>query len=35
MIQEKLDTLAKEMRALRQRAECVDLYHYQMEKFNN
>ncbi len=35
VIQEMLDTLAEEMRAWRQRAERADLYHYQMEEFNN
>ncbi len=35
MIQDELDALAKEMRALKQRVELADLYHYQMEEFDN
>jgi hypothetical protein len=30
-----LDSLEKEMRALRQRAEFVDLYHHWIEEFDN
>jgi hypothetical protein len=30
-----LDALAKEMRALKYRAELVDLHHYHMEEFDN
>jgi hypothetical protein len=35
VVQEKLDMLAKEMRVLRKRVELVDLYHFQMEEFDN
>jgi hypothetical protein len=35
IIQEELDSLVKEMKALRQRVEFIDLYHHQMEEFNN
>lgn len=35
MIQEELDALAKELRALKQRAKFANLYHYQMEEFGN
>jgi hypothetical protein len=35
MIQDELDALPEEMRALKQKAEFVDLYHYQMEEFDN
>jgi hypothetical protein len=34
-IKKELDSLEKEMRALRQRAELVDLYHHWMEEFDN
>lgn len=34
-IKEELDSLEKEMKALRQRAELVDLYHHQIEEFDN
>jgi hypothetical protein len=35
VIQEELDALAKELRALKQRAKFANLYHYQMEEFGN
>jgi hypothetical protein len=35
VIQEELDLLTKEMRALKQRVKLIDLYHHWMEEFNN
>jgi hypothetical protein len=35
VIQEELDALAKEMKALRQSVELANLYHYHMEEFDN
>ncbi len=35
MVEEELDMLAKEMKVLRQRVKLADLYHYQIEEFNN
>ncbi len=32
---EELDSLDKEMKGLRQRARLLDLYHHQMEEFDN
>ncbi len=35
VVQEELDMLAKEMKVLRKRVELANLYHFQMEDFNN
>lgn len=35
VVQEELDMLAEEMRVLRKRVELANLYHFQMEDFNN
>jgi hypothetical protein len=35
MIQEELKVLEKEVKMLRQRVELINLYHNQMEEFNN
>jgi hypothetical protein len=35
VVEEELDMLAKEMKVLRQRVKLADLYHYQIEEFNN
>ncbi len=35
MIQDEFNALAKEMRAIKQRAELANLYHYHMEEFDN
>jgi hypothetical protein len=35
VVQEELDKLAKEMMVLRWKVKLIDLYHYQMEEFDN
>jgi hypothetical protein len=35
VIEEELDALVEEMKALRQKVELANLYHYQMEEFDN
>jgi hypothetical protein len=35
VIKEELDSLYKEMKALRQRVRLANLYHHQMEEFDN